>query len=179
MAKNLWFIVLCVLTITICSTGLVPPAASAAETRNWIDSPLYHREIPKPADAEGCIHEMWTVKTDANLDYDSKEYLPQDICVFRVGDIAYARHTRTFRSKYLSNNISEYFIAIAKGDDVISRVLTPLEEKFRDYSTPVYIVGKEKRLAYVIRDDDYSSLNIYIDNNFINNLTISRRFQTF
>ena len=145
MAKNLRFIVLCVLTITICSTGLVPPVASAAETRNWIDSPLYHREIPKPVDGEGCVIEKWTIKTNPNYDYDTKEYLPQDLCVHRAQKVVYAFFERQYKIKGSPYGIPERVMVVSFDDDIVSKLLTPIEDKFKDdYMTQIQIVGDAK-----------------------------------
>lgn len=164
---------LCLLTITVYSAGPAAPEASAADERNWIDSPLYHRQIPKPADGEGCIFEKWTVKTSPIYDYDAKEYLPQELCVYRAEKIAYAFFEREYRAKGSTYSTLERAMAVSFDGDMISKILTPIEDKFKnDYMTQVNIVGEAKlyfgRYSYTNQGITLKVLDNIIDNLSLN-----------
>lgn len=147
--------------------------ATAETPRSWIDSPLYHREIPKPRDAEGCVHEMWTVMTDVRFDYEGKEYLPQDICVYYAGNFVYAKFERMYSIKYRNDWMKENWVVVAKDDDIARKTLRPvLDMDIWGPGISIINTALSTSLFYSTPVRYNGEVNIAEISNFANNLSM-------
>lgn len=117
----------------------------AVSERNWIDSSLYHREIPAPADAGGCSHELWMIKTNPTFDYHG-ESLPKDVCVYHALGFSYAVYERKYTSIGLTNWMTERKIAVKKDGQEYA---VPISNLNMSSLEPLAYLGKSSKFLYV------------------------------
>lgn len=141
--KQIRFIILITVSIVLCGASSMQSVA-AEPARNWIDSPLYHREIPKPRDAEGCVQEQWVVKGDPRLDFHGKSTLSIPVCAYYADGFSYGIYQRDFTSIGLTNWMSEGKLAVKKEGD---EVAIPVSNLNYNYVMPLANLGKSKSLA--------------------------------
>ena len=161
---------LCLLTITVYSAGPAASEASAADERNWIGSPLYHREIPKPKDGKGCIIELWMIAADPRLDFHSQDKLPTEVCAYHAEGFSYGIFSRMYTSIGLDNWTKESYMAVKKDGDDYAR---PVQDFGYNGSMPLPSLGKSTSLAVVSATPGYfTQATLAIIDDFLSKLTV-------
>lgn len=170
MVRNLRFIVLCLLTITVYSAGPAASEASAADERNWIDSPLYHRQIPKPADGDGCIEEEWIILGDPRVDFHGSNTVPRAVCAYHADGFSYGIYQRAYTSHGLDNWTLESKLAVKKAKDNYARPIDAM-----NFPGPVLLAGSGYSKNLIMMGSSpgyYTETSAIVFDDFLQKLTI-------
>lgn len=163
--------VLMVLATSVIVCGVFySQATKAASSRNWIDSILYHREIPRPNDAGGCINEQWVVVGDNRMDFHGTSTLPISVCAYHSDGFSYGIYERNYTSYGLNNWMYESKLAVKKNGDSSARPVN--NTNFSGPRLLAYMGQSTKMLMVDATPGYFTQSSAIILDDFLQKLTI-------